>query len=260
MSTIPDAWHVTNRFDHRAEYYLRSRPGYPPALLPFLTAQSGFSPQSVVADIGSGTGLLARLFLEAGCTVYGVEPNDEMRRAAEAVLAGFDRFHSLPGRAEAIPLPDHSIDLITAGQAFHWFDPLAARQEFRRILRPGGGYVALVWNVQDPASSPLVRAYQQVLHQFGEAYQEVAHTRPAVAQALADFFAPAGYRHHTFFNDQQFDFAGFRDRFLSTSTAPLPGHSQHEAALRALRQAFDAHQREGYVNFAYITSLYLGRL
>ena len=104
-------------------------------------------PSSVIADFGSGTGLLAQLFLDFGVEVYGVEPNASMRAAAEQLLARFPRFHSVQGTAETSGLPDQSCDIVTSGQSFHWFDPVRTRQECRRILRPAG-WVVLVWNVR----------------------------------------------------------------------------------------------------------------
>lgn len=142
----------TRRFSDRVENYVRYRPGYPRALLECLAREHGLDPAHAVADIGSGTGILSELLLRNGNAVFGVEPNAEMRAAAERLLRGQAKFHSVDGRAEATTLPTASVDWITAAQAFHWFDVSAARREFRRILRPiasgsdgqGGRRVALV--------------------------------------------------------------------------------------------------------------------
>src|SRR5579884_1615786 len=143
----------TGRFSGRAEDYARSRPRYPDAVLDALRRDIGLSPQTIVADIGSGTGILTEMFLRNGNVVYGVEPNPDMRRAAEQLLAGYHRFHSINGTAEQTTLPAGSIDLVTAAQAFHWFDAAAARREFRRILRPPY-IVALLWNDRRKDGSP----------------------------------------------------------------------------------------------------------
>ena len=137
---------ATSRFSSRVDHYLKARPGYPTAILDVLRQEGMLVHGSVVADIGSGTGLLSELFLQAGHDVMAVEPNAEMRRAGEARLGGFARLHSIDGRAEATSLPDASVDLVTVGTAFHWFDREAARLEFVRILRPGG-HVMLAWNL-----------------------------------------------------------------------------------------------------------------
>src|SRR5712691_7831802 len=133
------------RFSNRVADYVRYRPGYPPAVLDLLRTDCGLRPDHVVADIGSGTGILSKLFLENGNRVFGVEPNAEMRQAGEEYLASYDGFSSIEGSAESTTLADSSVDFITAAQAFHWFDPQAARREFARILKPGG-WVVILWN------------------------------------------------------------------------------------------------------------------
>src|SRR5207253_7675203 len=120
------------------ENYLKYRPSYPPEIIPLLKSECGLTAESVIADLGSGTGLLTELFLKHGNPVFGLEPNLEMRVAGERVLAKYPKFTSLSATAEATTLPDESVDMITAGQAFHWFDREKARPEFVRILKPGG--------------------------------------------------------------------------------------------------------------------------
>src|SRR5262245_9983579 len=112
-------------------------------MLEVLKNECGLTPDSVIADVGSGTGLLAKLFLENGNRVYCIEPNREMRQAGEGILEDYPKFLSVAGTAEATALSDASVDFVTAGQAAHWFDATKARHEFRRILRPGG-WLALV--------------------------------------------------------------------------------------------------------------------
>src|SRR5687767_9761581 len=110
------------RFSNRVGDYIRTRPGYPPGVLDVLRAETGLTPATVVADVGSGTALSAEMFLKNGNRVLGVEPNADMRAAAETLLASYPNYHSIAGTAEDTTLPDQSIDLIVAGQAFHWFD------------------------------------------------------------------------------------------------------------------------------------------
>ena len=128
----------TARFSSRVEDYIRYRPGYPAVIMDWLMRNCGLTAHARIADIGSGTGILSRMFLHFGCQVFGVEPNKDMRLAAERLLAGVKGFHSVDGRAEATTLPAGSVDFVTAGQAFHWFDPGPTRAEFRRLLTPGG--------------------------------------------------------------------------------------------------------------------------
>ena len=112
----------TKRFSNRVENYLKYRPRYPAAIIPLLESECGLTPETLVADVGSGTGFLTELFLKHGNRVLGVEPNAEMRSAGERLLAKYPTFCSVNAMAEATTLADSSIDLIIAGQAFHWFD------------------------------------------------------------------------------------------------------------------------------------------
>jgi hypothetical protein len=162
----------TKRFSDRVANYIRYRPGYPQALLGFLRERCAWAPAAMIADLGSGTGISSEYFLRHGNTVYGVEPNDSMRDAAEDLLARFDRFHSVSGSAEATTLPDGSVDLVVAAQAFHWFDVDATRREVRRILRPDG-HAAIIWNERRVDTTPFLRAYEALLLRHGTDYEKV---------------------------------------------------------------------------------------
>jgi SAM-dependent methyltransferase len=247
----------TKRFDSRVEDYVRSRPGYPPDILKALTGEFGLTGGHVIADVGSGTGILSELLLGNGNLVYGIEPNDQMRAAAERLLAGCPRFRSVAAVAEATTLPDSSVDWITAGQALHWFDRDAARREFSRILAPGGK-VAIIWNDRR-TDTPLLRDYEQMLHDCAVDYDKVTH-RSIDDAAVRTFFGGNPVARRRFENRQVFDWEGLRGRFLSSSFAPLPDHPGHEAAMDRLRAIFDQHQVHGTVPFDYDTRLYVGQL
>ena len=124
----------TARFTGRADVYAKARPGYAEALIEELTAWAGLSPASTVADIGAGTGISAQL-ASTGARVIAVEPNDDMRAEAEKRFAGASNVSVLAGTAEATGIEDASVDLVTAAQAFRWFDCEAFRAECPRILR-----------------------------------------------------------------------------------------------------------------------------
>ena len=247
----------TRRFADRVADYVRYRPGYPEALLETLVEEAGLGPGAAVADVGSGTGISTALLLRSGARVYGVEPNQAMRRAAEEHLGGDERFRSVAGTAEATRLPDESVDLIAAGQAFHWFDRERSRTEFRRILRPGG-QVALFWNSRFTEGSPFLRGYEELLRRFGTDYAAVDHTQ--LDEAVFSGFFRGPFTTHTFPNSQAFDFPGLRGRLLSSSYAPAPGHPDHEPMLDALRRLFDRHREDGRVRMEYRTELHLGGL
>jgi SAM-dependent methyltransferase len=242
----------TERFSSRVEDYLRYRPSYPAEVIAFLERQCGLTAQSRVADIGSGTGLLAELFLRFGCEVYGVEPNAEMRAAGQRLLAGWPRFHSVAGRAEATTLPERSADFVSAGQAFHWFSPDAARSEFQRILTPQG-WVALVWN--ERLGSPGFNAgYEDLVTRYGPEHPH------AETSEMDHFFGEHGWRLAQFPNQQNFGREGLRGRFLSSSYAPLPGAANYQPSMQELDRLFDEFQRDGRVTLLYTTEVYIGRL
>jgi ubiquinone/menaquinone biosynthesis C-methylase UbiE len=132
-------------FTGHAGDYSNYRNAYPQAFIEHLYEKAGFTDSTVIADIGSGTGILSRQLLSKGSKVLCVEPNQDMRAAAEQNLSGYNGFHSVNGTAEKTALDTGSVDFVTVGTAFHWFDETAFKAECRRILKPGGK-VVLVWN------------------------------------------------------------------------------------------------------------------
>ncbi|HVG28470.1 MAG TPA: methyltransferase domain-containing protein [Pyrinomonadaceae bacterium] len=244
------------RFNDRVANYVAYRPGYPAELIEFLRGELGLAPGATVADVGSGTGILSELLLKAGCAVVGVEPNDAMRAAAESRLKSYREFRSVKGTAEATTLGDASVGLVTAAQAFHWFDAEGARAEFRRILKPGG-WVVLVWNMRRTDSTAFLRDYENLLREFGTDYAQV-NCEQVSEERIAGFFA-GGFGSKSFDNFQSFDFEGLRGRLLSSSYVPLEGHPNFEPMLAALRRLFDAHQRGGRVRVDYDAKVYYGR-
>jgi SAM-dependent methyltransferase len=249
---------ATTRFSNRVADYVRYRPGYPPELIATLQAEAGLTADSVVADIGSGTGISTALFLNLGCTVFGVEPNADMRAAAESQFAAQSRFHSIAASAESTSLAKNTVDLVAAGQAFHWFDREKSRKEFSRILRPDR-YVALFWNSRRVDTTPFLKAYEALLLQFATDYQQINHTNIDAAQ-LAQFFGSIPFESRTFPSFQDFDYEGLKGRLLSSSYAPAPGQPGHEPMIQELERMFQTHQSHGQVRFEYDTELHFGRL
>ena len=247
----------TKRFSNRVANYLKYRPGYPHEIIEVLKTECGLTPQSVVADLGSGTGLLSEMFLKEGNRVFGVEPNAEMRRAGEVALARHSNFVSINATAERTTLPDHSVDFVTAGQAFHWFNRKEARDEFLRILKPNG-WIALVWNGFRIGKSPLIAGYQQIVLRYGTDYQEVR--REVIGLNIESFFTPGFCKSAYFEYRQIFDFEGLKGRLLSASYAPQADHPDFNSMLEDLRRLFELTKKDGKVAFDYDTELYYGRL
>jgi ubiquinone/menaquinone biosynthesis C-methylase UbiE len=246
-----------NRFSSRVEDYIKYRPGYPREVISLLSAECGLTPGSIVADVGSGTGILSELFLQSGNTVFAIEPNGEMRAAGERLLKGCANFRSLAGQAEATTLGAKSVDFVTAGQAFHWFDQQQARREFVRVLKPQG-WAVLIWNERRLDSTPFLRAYEDLVLEFGTDYQQVRHER--VEKDLPSFFAPEECKHADFENLQQFSFEGLQGRLLSSSYTPTSDSPRYRPMLERLREIFLAHQKSDTVIVEYDTKVYYGHL
>jgi SAM-dependent methyltransferase len=243
------------RFGDRAENYAKFRPGYPGAMLTFL--RDVVSPPAVVADIGSGTGILTRQLLENGYELYAVEPNGPMRSEAESALSGWPRFRSVRGTAEATTLPDGTVDLVTCAQAFHWLDRVKAKLEFRRILK-GGGRVAIVWNERLENASEVNRKYDDILRRLAPEYSNVSQRKVSLEDIEA-FFVPGEVQLCTFPNEQVLDRCGFLGRLLSSSFVPNVGQPGHQEIIDAANDIFDEHEVDGIVSLIYETRLYLGQ-
>ena len=251
------ASNATSRFSDRVENYVRYRPGYPAEALDALQRECKLDARHVIADIASGTGIWTRMLLDHGNAVFGIEPNAEMREAGERLLAGFPRFTTVAGKAEATNLPDSSVDFVTAAQAAHWFDRERARWEFARILKPGG-WLVLLWNERETDSTPFLRDYEQLLLKFGTDYEAVRHER--TTDSVNEFFDPAPFQERVFAMRQEFDYPGLEGRLLSSSYAPGLDHRQHRPMLQELQRIFAIHASAGRVTFDYKTRVYFGKL
>lgn len=245
------------RFSNRVENYVRYRPGYPEDLVRGIFARAALPGSAVVADVGSGTGLSSIPFLQHGSLVYGVEPNDEMREAAEKLLAPFPNFHSIAGSAEHTTLAGASVDLVVCAQAFHWLDHEKARPEFRRISR-GEQWAVIVFNIRSVDATPFLRDYEAMLLDCGVDYSAVRHEN-VTGEVLTRFFG-GDYEELSFPNEQIFDFASVRGRLLSSSYAPAEDEPGFDAMMARLKSIYETHHEQGLVRFEYETKAWLGRL
>ena len=249
---------VTQRFSSRVENYIKYRPGYPNEVIETLRSECGLTSGSIIADVGSGTGILTEMFLRNGNTVYGIEPNRDMREAAERLLKDYPRFRSVAARAEETTLGDASVDFVTAGQAFHWFDREKTRGEFARVLKPQG-WIALIWNERVTTTTQFLVAYEQLLKDYSTDYEQVDHRR-IDEDVIRDFFDSDDFRLKQFKNVQVFDYEGVKGRLLSSSYAPEEGRPNFEPMLAELESIFQTYQDEGKVVIEYVTQMYYGQL
>ncbi len=251
------AKNTVERFSNRVENYVKYRPAYPREILDLFAAEMNPLKNSVVADIGSGTGISAKLFLENGNSVFGVEPNAAMRGAAENFLKDFPRFKSVDGTSENTNLPENSVDFIVAAQAFHWFDKKKTRIEFQRILRENG-FVALIWNERQLDTNDFLINYENHLKRFGTDYEKVRHDN-LDEKLLQDFFQTK-MRRKTLLNVQTLDFDGLKGRMLSASYIPSEGDALFAPMIAELQSLFDKYAENGKIQILYNTNIFLSRL
>lgn len=242
------------RFSDRVTDYVSSRPTYPAEVVAALS-EFGLRPQAVVADLGAGTGIFSELLLGAGAVVHAVEPNGAMLAAARERLGTEPRFHGVQAGAEATTLPTDSVDLVTAAQAFHWFDADRTAAECRRILRPGGR-VVLIWNTRLEEETEFLREYEALLRRFGTDYAAVRARQSDRMRVLRFFGGQMEVR--SFPNAQHLGLGELRRRLLSSSYTPPAGHPDREPMLLALEESFQRHAEAGRVGILYRTELYAG--
>jgi SAM-dependent methyltransferase len=247
---------ATERFSDRVENYRKYRPHYPKEIIPFLKREIGLTSSSVIADIGSGTGISTEMFLKNGNVVYAVEPNTEMRLAAEEQLSSYPNFHSINATAEATTLFDRSIDIITSFQAFHWFDARKAKVEFKRIMK-SGGWIVLIWNNRLLDASSFLIAFEKLLNVFGTDYPVMQDSD--IYENIKILFEGKSYNLKEFPNSQSFDYEGLHGRLLSASYIPTAADTKYHPMLEELRRIFNEFQIEDRVEILYKTEVFYGR-
>lgn len=247
------------KFSGKAAIYSRFRPGYPREFINYLYLEAGFKVSSVIADIGSGTGIFSKHLLLRDSTVIGIEPNDDMRRSAEKDLGRFQNYRLVKASAEHTGLPESSVDFITVAQAFHWFDRGNFRDECRRILKDGGK-VVLVWNIRDD-SSDLVLENDRINTKYCRDYLGFSGGYGGESpEAYSDFFKDGICEYKTFRNDLYFDKEGYIGRNLSSSYAPKEGTGEYQAYIGELEELFSRYCMDGKLQFPNITKSYAGEV
>ncbi|HLE01785.1 MAG TPA: class I SAM-dependent methyltransferase [Bdellovibrionota bacterium] len=211
-----------------------------------------------ITDIGSGTGNFSRIFLQAKHRVFGVEPSQNFRLAAERLLSQFPNYMSIEGSAEKTTLSDSSVDLISVGQALHWFDIPDAHIEFQRILKPKSPIV-LAWNFAVP-DSPYFSEYKKVLKKNGSSEGSQSNEAEVIHQELITSFSADGFSRHKFHHEQKLDWEGFVGLKLSGGEIPVAGKPGHKEALDDLHAFFGSLQKSGEVSIPYETRVYVGFL
>lgn len=250
---------MTNQvFSGRAKDYVKYRTDYVDSLADYLVSELHINKDQVIADMGSGTGLLAQLLVRLGARVFGVEPNDDMRAEGEKNLAGFNNFVSVAGCAEHSGLKDASIDIITAGNAFHWFDLDKARREFQRILKPQGR-VILVRSDWKEFPAQRMKEYDRIIQKYcigrGGIVSDPVLEKAAIKKFFRSFTSKVLGE-----SSVQYSLEELKGRFLSTSFSPKPGHPQHEACMHEIEQLFRKFAQDGRFSFGVLTTVVNGTI
>ncbi|WP_158798584.1 class I SAM-dependent methyltransferase [Pedobacter sp. L105] len=248
----------TQRFTDRVTNYIKYRPDYPAQVMEYLRKEAELPVGASIADIGSGTGIFTKQILDAGYTVFAVEPNEPMRAAADNALSHYSNYISVDGSSSLTTLKDHAVDLIVCAQAFHWFNHAETKKEFQRILT-ANGEVALIWNKRIVDADDFSKAYDQLLQQNGTDYNEV-NQQYLNPEDFTAFFHDGKYEQANFPNLQLFDEEGLIGRAGSSSYVPALDTPEGKAFLTKLKEIFAHYQQNGKVSFQYHTEVYLGKV
>lgn len=247
------------KFDGLGKIYSQYRPTYPNQFISYIYLNADIRNQSIIADIGSGTGILTKQLLEQGNDVFAVEPNADMRNIAENNLENFKNFYSIEGTAENTTLKSQSIDVITVAQAFHWFDREKFKNECKRILKPNGK-VILVWNSRDEKSEIVIendRINRKYCHNFKGFSNGM---KGAVGEGeFSDFFTNE-YDEKAFKNDIKFNCDGFIGRNLSASYALKENEKFYSEYISELKNLFNKYCTDGMLTMPNFTRCYIGKV
>lgn len=245
------------RFSYRAGNYDKFRPNYPEALIEYLHASTPIRSDHVIADIAAGTGIFTEQVAAWGNRVYAIEPNPYMRRIASQRLVALDRCILLEGTAESTGLPDDSIDIIVSAQAFHWFDLVRTKAEFRRVGR-NSPRVAIVWNLRN-TDTPFESAYETLIRRYAVDYLNVSQRKMNTVDVLS-FFAPAVPEYRVFGHVDFLTHEQLRGRTCSYSFMPDGRSLLLPDMLASLATLFDTHQKGGKVRLSYKARLFVGAI
>jgi SAM-dependent methyltransferase len=258
MNELDPSLKPTERFSGRVEAYRRFRSRYPREIIPLLEQRCALTRESIVADIGAGTGMLAELFLDYGNRVLAIEPNPDMRAACEELVPGYSLLTCVDGTAEETRLADHSVDFVAIGRALHWFDQEKCRPEFIRILRDDG-WVVLATQGPLTRPEPVILEFQTILKEHGLDYAGMRH-RYDLDSAARRLFAGGEFHEAEFASPEEMTYEQLEGFMLSLSVTPQPGHPGFPAMQQALREYFSRHESGGKIVIPMTCKIHFGHL
>ncbi len=246
---------AVDRFSERAIPYAQCRWDYAEEAIQALVTACGLSAESIIADIGSGTGMVARHFVDRVRTVFAVEPNADMRNGATPALQAHQSYRSVNGLADATTLPDQSVVMITVGRALHWFPPESTRVEFCRILEPRGWLAILSVPCTDAALLDSMDGVR--LEENG--WDFAADKERMNLVPLSFYFGHDGFRKLSVAGSVREPWEAFLGRWCSVSAAPGPDHPLRPKFERALRDVFERHAADDVLHISNATEVAFGR-
>lgn len=243
------------KFTGKAKTYAASRPSYPDELIDLLY-RDYISPDSVIADVGSGTGIFSKLLLERGNKVFCIEPNEDMQSEAKRYLSDFDKCVFVQAGAENTTLPDNSVDFITAAQSFHWFDRKKFAAECKRLCRQKP-LAALIWYSYD-AKTDIVRELEGINADCCPDFKGFAGgSKPE--SGVNGFFV--NYSTFRFPSERVFaDETAFINRCFSSSYAPSPESESGKNYENKLSRYFLKHSHSGRLALPVATVAHIGEV
>ncbi len=231
MTVLLTKMNSLNAYSKKAEDYASFRLDYASEAFQALFDISGLDSNWIVADIGSGTGNVSKHLVAHVSKIFAVEPNAAMREQAEFSLNRFSSFKSIGGKAEKTLIPDNSVNMIIVGQAFHWFDHDASKNEFYRILKPEG-WLSIIWN------------------EFGNG-QDLK---------LESYFLNADFKHFAFPQTIRETWQEYIGGVRSTAAAPNQDEDEYKSFEREHRRVFNSQALNGLIEVKFNTKLIVGRL
>ena len=247
----------TKKFDGLATEYSKGRPAYAKKFIDELYEKYGFSKESIVADVGAGTGKFAKQILDKGSFVYCVEPNVDMRTKAVGELKAYKNVECIDGDAANTCLNDNSVDFVTVAQAFHWFEVESFKRECKRILKPGGK-VFLVWNSRD-TNFEIVCKNAEIYNRYCPGFKGFSNGIQENDARIEEFF-DGKYEKVKYDNPLYFTKEIFISRCLSSSYSLKCGEDKYNEYVGELEKLFDVYEVNGTVCMPNSTIVYFGRV
>ncbi|MBD5458810.1 MAG: class I SAM-dependent methyltransferase [Lachnospiraceae bacterium] len=247
----------TKVFNELADDYTVGRPIYAMDFIDSLYKQYGFNEDSMIADIGAGTGKFSKQLLDRGSTVYCVEPNDDMRNTAIKELGKYSGFHAVDGTATDTKLYDESVDFITTAQAFHWFDTLLFQKECKRIIRKNG-LIFLIWNMRDMSSEMNQKSFE-IFSKYCPKFKGFGGGIEQDDIRIQQFFGNK-YEYSEFDNPVSYDIDRFISRSLSGSYSLKKGDTDYDRYIEELHRLYEQYAKNDVLVMANKTIVYIGHI